>query len=99
MQRQHTTAASNDLSTSKKNVGIVSSVKANPKIPSITFLISCIPMLCDCCVVVEYNALPVPTFESPMITGLAANVLCMHTVLRVLLCYRIVLPCYRECVT
>ena len=28
-----------------------------------------------------------------------ANVLCMHTVLRVLLCYRKALPCYRESVT
>ena len=40
-----------------------------------------------------------PTFESPMITGGVANVLCMHTVLRVLPCYRIVLPCYRCSVT
>ena len=34
-----------------------------------------------------------------MITGVVANALCMHTVLRVLLCYRIVLPCYRCSVT
>lgn len=40
-----------------------------------------------------------PTFQSPMITGLVANVLCMHTVFRVLLCYRKVLPCYRRSVT
>ena len=40
-----------------------------------------------------------PTFESPMITRCVANVLCMHTVLRVLPCYRIVLPCYRCSVT
>ena len=61
--------------------------------------IVCFPVLCDCCVVVEYNAEGVPSFKSPMITGDAADVLCMHTVLRVLLCYRKVLPCYRECVT
>ena len=57
--------------------------------------IVCFPVLCDCCVVVEYNAEGVPTFESPVFTGLVANVLCMHTVLRVLPCYRKVLPCYR----
>jgi hypothetical protein len=34
-----------------------------------------------------------------MITGVVANVLCMYTVLRVLPCYRIVLPCYRCSVT
>jgi hypothetical protein len=95
MQAQHTVAASNDSSTSRKNVGIVSSVKANPKIPFITFSILCIPVLCVYCVVVEYNADSVPSFQSPMITGLLDNVLCMYTVLRVLLCYRKVLPCYR----
>jgi hypothetical protein len=41
----------------------------------------------------------VPTFQSPMITGVVADVLCMYTVLRVLPCYRIVLPCYRCSVT
>lgn len=40
-----------------------------------------------------------PSFQSPMITRCVANVLCMHTVLRVLLCYRKVLPCYRRSVT
>jgi hypothetical protein len=95
MQAQHTAAASNDSFTSRKNVGIVSSVKANPKRPFITFSILCIPVLCVYCVVLEYNADSVPTFQSPMITGVVADVLCMYTVLRVLLCYRIVLPCYR----
>ena len=61
--------------------------------------IVCIPLVCVYCVVVEYNADSVPTFQSPMITGVVANVLCMYTVLRVLLCYRIVLPCYRWSVT
>ena len=50
-------------------------------------------------VVVEYNAEAVPTFESPVFTGRVADVLCMHTVLRVLPCYRKVLPCYRISVT
>ena len=60
----------------------------------------CVFLCCVCyCVVVEYNALPVPTFQSPVFTGLVANVLCMYTVLRVLPCYRIVLPCYRCSVT
>lgn len=40
-----------------------------------------------------------PTFQSPVFTGLVADVLCMYTVLRVLLCYRIVLRCYRCSVT
>ena len=61
--------------------------------------IVCIPVLCVYCVVVEYNADSVPTFQSPMITGSVADVLCMYTVLRVLPCYRIVLPCYRCSVT
>ena len=40
-----------------------------------------------------------PSFSSPVFTGLVADVLCMYTVLRVLPCYRIVLPCYRCSVT
>ena len=40
-----------------------------------------------------------PSLQSPMITGVVADVLCMYTVLRVLPCYRIVLPCYRCSVT
>jgi len=41
----------------------------------------------------------VPSFQIPMITGLAANILGIYTVPGVLPCYRKVLLCYRISVT
>ena len=40
-----------------------------------------------------------PSFQIPMITGLAANILGIYTVSGVLPCYRKVLLCYRRSVT